>query len=62
MLELLAEVRGKIPALIDYKMTQTLFQENPSPLDVVLLQEIHRYNSLLDTIMYEFFLFWPFSS
>uniref|UniRef100_A0A3P8VN13 Dynein axonemal heavy chain 2 n=1 Tax=Cynoglossus semilaevis TaxID=244447 RepID=A0A3P8VN13_CYNSE len=51
VLELLAEVRGKIPALIDYKMTQTLFQENPSPLDVVLLQEIHRYNSLLDTIL-----------
>ncbi|KAG7496340.1 dynein heavy chain 2, axonemal [Solea senegalensis] len=51
VLELLAEVRGKIPAMIDYKATETLLQHNPSPLNVVLLQEIQRYNSLLDTII-----------
>uniref|UniRef100_A0A3Q1IX48 Dynein axonemal heavy chain 2 n=1 Tax=Anabas testudineus TaxID=64144 RepID=A0A3Q1IX48_ANATE len=51
VLELLADVRGKIPALVDYEQTRSLLQENPSPLNVVLLQEIHRYNSLLDTII-----------
>lgn len=53
VLELLADVRGKIPALVDYEGTRSLLQDNPSPLNVVLLQEIQRYNSLLDTIMYE---------
>uniref|UniRef100_A0A8P4KIS1 Dynein axonemal heavy chain 2 n=1 Tax=Dicentrarchus labrax TaxID=13489 RepID=A0A8P4KIS1_DICLA len=51
VLELLADVRGKIPALIDYEGTQSLLQDNPSPLNVVLLQEIQRYNSLLDAII-----------
>ncbi|KAI3375810.1 hypothetical protein L3Q82_004092 [Scortum barcoo] len=51
VLELLADVRGKIPALIDYEGTRSLLQDNPSPLNVVLLQEIQRYNSLLDTII-----------
>lgn len=53
VLELLADVRGKIPALIDFEGTRSLLQDNPSPLNVVLLQEIQRYNSLLGTIMYE---------
>ncbi|TKS92669.1 Dynein heavy chain 2, axonemal [Collichthys lucidus] len=53
VLELLADIRGKIPVLIDYERTRSLLQDNPSPLNVVLLQEIQRYNSLLDTIMYE---------
>ncbi|TMS02124.1 Dynein heavy chain 2, axonemal [Larimichthys crocea] len=51
VLELLADIRGKIPVLIDYERTRSLLQDNPSPLNVVLLQEIQRYNSLLDTIM-----------
>ncbi|TMS23046.1 Dynein heavy chain 2, axonemal [Larimichthys crocea] len=51
VLELLADIRGKIPALIDYEGTRSLLQEgNPSPLNVVLLQEIQRYNSLLESI------------
>ncbi|XP_070849918.1 dynein axonemal heavy chain 2 [Chaetodon trifascialis] len=51
VLELLADIRGKIPALIDYEGTRSLLQDNPSPLNVVLLQEIQRYNSLLDTVI-----------
>ncbi|XP_070785989.1 dynein axonemal heavy chain 2 [Enoplosus armatus] len=51
VLELLADIRGKIPALIDYEGTRSLLQDNPSPLNVVLLQEIQRYNALLDTII-----------
>ncbi|XP_040887758.1 dynein heavy chain 2, axonemal [Toxotes jaculatrix] len=51
VLELLADVRAKIPALIDYEGTRSFLQDNPSPLNVVLLQEIQRYNSLLDTII-----------
>ncbi|KAM9717113.1 dynein axonemal heavy chain 2 [Menidia menidia] len=51
VLELLADVRGKIPALIDYEGTRILLQHNPSPLNVVLLQEIQRYNSLLETVI-----------
>uniref|UniRef100_A0A3B4XCW8 Dynein heavy chain ATP-binding dynein motor region domain-containing protein n=1 Tax=Seriola lalandi dorsalis TaxID=1841481 RepID=A0A3B4XCW8_SERLL len=53
VLELLGDIRGKIPAVIDYEGTRSLLQDNPSPLNVVLLQEIQRYNSLLATIMYE---------
>ena len=52
-MELLTDIRGKIPTLIAYESTRALLQENPSPLNVVLLQEIQRYNSVLDTIMYE---------
>ncbi|XP_047429543.1 dynein axonemal heavy chain 2 [Mugil cephalus] len=51
VLELLSDVRGKIPAPIDYEHTRSLLQENMSPLNVVLLQEIQRYNSLLETII-----------
>ncbi|KAF1380471.1 hypothetical protein PFLUV_G00164080 [Perca fluviatilis] len=51
VLELLADVRGKIPTVIDYEGTRSLLQDNPTPLNVVLLQEIQRYNSLLDTII-----------
>ncbi|XP_074478915.1 dynein axonemal heavy chain 2 [Sebastes fasciatus] len=50
VLEMLADVHGKIPPLIDYESTTTGLQDNPSPINVVLLQEIQRYNSLLDTI------------
>ncbi|XP_060896803.1 dynein axonemal heavy chain 2-like [Labrus mixtus] len=51
VLELLSDVQGKIPALIDFEGTRSLLQDNPSPLNVVLLQEIQRYNALLDTII-----------
>uniref|UniRef100_A0A672FP66 Dynein axonemal heavy chain 2 n=1 Tax=Salarias fasciatus TaxID=181472 RepID=A0A672FP66_SALFA len=51
VLELLADVRGKIPACIDYERTWSLLQDSPSPLNVVLLQEIQRYNSVLSTIL-----------
>ncbi|XP_054656624.1 dynein axonemal heavy chain 2 [Dunckerocampus dactyliophorus] len=50
VLDLLADVRQTIPAVIDYEGTSGLFLD-PSPLDVVLLQEIQRYNSLLSTII-----------
>uniref|UniRef100_A0A3Q3FGB3 Dynein heavy chain region D6 P-loop domain-containing protein n=1 Tax=Labrus bergylta TaxID=56723 RepID=A0A3Q3FGB3_9LABR len=51
VLELLSDVQGKIPALIDFEGTRSLLQDNPSPLNVVLLQEIQRYNALLNTII-----------
>ncbi|XP_029381754.1 dynein heavy chain 2, axonemal [Echeneis naucrates] len=51
VLELLGDIHGKIPALIDYESTRSIIQDNSSPLNVVLLQEIQRYNSLLDTII-----------
>ncbi|KAM4714769.1 dynein axonemal heavy chain 2 [Anableps anableps] len=51
VLELLGDVRTKIPPLIDCETTLTVLQDNPSPLNVVLLQEIQRYNSLLQTII-----------
>ncbi|KAJ3585525.1 hypothetical protein NHX12_014244, partial [Muraenolepis orangiensis] len=50
VLELSAEVRGRIPDPVDYEGTRALLQDDPSPLNVVLLQEIQRYNALLDTI------------
>uniref|UniRef100_A0A3P9PK94 Dynein axonemal heavy chain 2 n=1 Tax=Poecilia reticulata TaxID=8081 RepID=A0A3P9PK94_POERE len=50
VLELLGEVRTKIPTLIDCEGTKNILQDNPSPLNVVLLQEIQRYNSLLEAI------------
>ncbi|XP_077357601.1 dynein axonemal heavy chain 2 isoform X2 [Festucalex cinctus] len=49
VLELLADVRQTIPAIIDYEGASSLFLD-PSPLDVVLLQEIQRYNALLSMI------------
>nr|XP_040043942.1 dynein heavy chain 2, axonemal isoform X1 [Gasterosteus aculeatus aculeatus] len=51
VLELLADIRGKIPPLIDYEGTRSILQDNLSPINVVLLQEIQRYNYLLDTII-----------
>ncbi|XP_062849650.1 dynein axonemal heavy chain 2 [Trichomycterus rosablanca] len=50
VLELSADVRQKIPDQVDYEGTCKLLQDDPSPLNVVLLQEIQRYNSLLHTI------------
>uniref|UniRef100_A0A8C2ZK56 Dynein axonemal heavy chain 2 n=1 Tax=Cyclopterus lumpus TaxID=8103 RepID=A0A8C2ZK56_CYCLU len=51
VLELLVDIRGKIPPLIDYEGTRIILQDNLSPINVVLLQEIQRYNSLLETII-----------
>lgn len=50
---MLVDIRDEIPSLINYEGTRLLLQGNPTPLNVVLLQEIQRYNSLLETIMYE---------
>ncbi|KAK3546101.1 hypothetical protein QTP70_022875 [Hemibagrus guttatus] len=50
VLELSADVRQKIPAELDYEGTRKLLQDDPSPLNVVLLQEIQRYNTLLHII------------
>ncbi|XP_073510575.1 dynein axonemal heavy chain 2 isoform X2 [Phyllobates terribilis] len=50
VLELLNDVRQKIPQEIDYEGTRKMLSDDPNPLNVVLLQEIQRYNALLDTI------------
>ncbi|XP_069857585.1 dynein axonemal heavy chain 2 isoform X2 [Dipodomys merriami] len=51
VLELAADVKQKIPEMIDYEGTQKVLALDPSPLNVVLLQEIQRYNKLMDTIL-----------
>lgn len=45
-----ADVLSKIPEPIDYENTEKLIGANKAPLDVVLLQEIGRYNALLSSI------------
>lgn len=50
VLELAADVLKKVPDVIDYDQTAKILSDDPSPLNVVLLQEITRYNSLLHTI------------
>ena len=50
VLELAADVLKKVPTPIDYYGTQKLLANEPSPLNVVLLQEIERYNKLLVNI------------
>ncbi|XP_053425882.1 dynein axonemal heavy chain 2 isoform X8 [Nycticebus coucang] len=52
VLELAADVKQKIPEMIDYEGTQKLLALDPSPLNVVLLQEIQRYNKLMKTILF----------
>ncbi|NIG58441.1 dynein heavy chain 2, axonemal [Pontoporia blainvillei] len=52
VLELAADVKQKIPEMIDYEGTRKLLAMDPSPLNVVLLQEIQRYNKLLETILF----------
>uniref|UniRef100_F7E952 Dynein axonemal heavy chain 2 n=1 Tax=Callithrix jacchus TaxID=9483 RepID=F7E952_CALJA len=51
VLELAADVKQKIPEMIDYEGTRKLLALDPSPLNVVLLQEIQRYNKLMQTIL-----------
>lgn len=50
VLELLSDVRQKIPQEIDYEGTVKVLSDDPNPLNVVLLQEIQRYNALISTI------------
>ena len=47
VLNLAADVLAKVPETMDYEGTQKLLAQEPSPLNVVLLQEIERYNALL---------------
>lgn len=51
VLELATDVKQKIPEMIDYEGTRKLLALDPSPLNVVLLQEIQRYNKLMETIL-----------
>jgi len=46
-MQLATDVLSKIPDLIDYESTEKLIGIVKTPLDVVLLQEIGRYNALL---------------
>jgi dynein heavy chain len=50
VLNLAADVLKKVPDLIDYEATYKLVGDDMSPLNVVLLQEIQRYNALLKVI------------
>ncbi|KAM6163721.1 dynein axonemal heavy chain 2 [Rhynchocyon petersi] len=52
VLELAADVKQKIPEMIDYEGTRKVLALDPSPLNVVLLQEIQRYNKLMETILF----------
>ncbi|KAK2576900.1 hypothetical protein KPH14_005525 [Odynerus spinipes] len=47
VMQLAVDVLSKIPANIDYATAEKLIGPNKKPLDVVLLQEIIRYNALL---------------
>lgn len=47
---LASDVLSKLPQPIDYNTTDKLIGAHKKPLDVVLLQEIQRYNALLETI------------
>nr|XP_015801752.2 dynein axonemal heavy chain 2 [Nothobranchius furzeri] len=50
VLALLGDVRAQIPGQIDTDRIRSFIQENPSPLDLVLLQETLTYNRLLETV------------
>ncbi|XP_006899240.1 PREDICTED: dynein heavy chain 2, axonemal [Elephantulus edwardii] len=52
VLELATDVKQKIPEMIDYEGTRKVLALDPSPLNVVLLQEIQRYNKLMETILF----------
>lgn len=41
------DILSKMPEIIDYEHTVKVIGANKMPLDVVLLQEIERYNKLL---------------
>lgn len=48
-MQLASDVLSKLPEMIDYETTEKLIGPHKMPLDVVLLQEISRYNVLLIT-------------
>ena len=50
VLEQSENIMKQIPANIDYDATARILSVDPSPLTVVLLQEIERYNELLNLI------------
>lgn len=50
VLNLASDVLKHIPALIDYDAAAKLIADDMNPLNVVLLQEIQRYNALLGVI------------
>lgn len=50
VMELATKVIDSLPKKIDYESTVKIFSEDNSPLKIVLLQEIERYNMLLDDI------------
>lgn len=50
VLDLAANIASQIPENIDYDTTVKILSVDPSPLNVVLLQEIERYNVLLNEI------------
>lgn len=50
VLELAADVLKRVPEEIDYEQTAKIMSDDPSPLNVVLLQEIERFNALLRVI------------
>ncbi|XP_018342049.1 PREDICTED: dynein heavy chain 2, axonemal [Trachymyrmex septentrionalis] len=47
VMQLASDVLSKIPKTIDYETTKRLIEPHKTLLDVVLLQEIERYNALL---------------
>lgn len=50
MLDLAADVLKRVPEEIDYEQTAKIMADDPSPLNVVLLQEVHDRISLLKLI------------
>jgi dynein heavy chain, axonemal len=50
VLELSQKIFESLPQKIDYENTLKIFSEDNSPLKIVLLQEIERYNLLLEDI------------
>lgn len=48
--QLAADILSRLPNTMDYELVERLMGLNKSPLDVVLLQEIQRYNNLLNRI------------
>ena len=50
VLRLTTDIQSKIPFEIDYEQTAKVIGLNKTPMEVVLLQEIERYNALLGRI------------
>ena len=50
VMDLASKVLEQLPNKIDYESTMRIFAEDNSPLKIVLLQEIERYNILLEDI------------